>query len=343
MVTDMIMTETHAENCAARLLAEPVVSATAVTGGGNNHIFRIETKAGRYALKFYPNQALDARDRLGQEFSALEFLARHGVDQVPAPLAKDSVQGCALYEWIAGDAPGAARADDIRAMTALAEILAGLSRIDGASALKAASASCFSADDAVRQFESRLARLVEAADDPALQSFLNADLQPAMQKIEARARCLYSNAGIGFGTSLKPTQRTLSPSDFGLHNARRQDDGSIRFLDFEYFGWDDPVKMIADAFWHPGSALDGDLAEMLRHDMTGLFARRDGDIFRQRFDALFPIFGVLWCLIILNEFLPERWSRRVAAGNTETAAEACARQLQRARVLLQKVIESSHD
>ena len=101
--------------------------------------------------------------------------------------------------------------------------------------------------------------------------------------------------------------------------------------------------MIADAFWHPGSALDGDLAEMLRQNMTGLFARRDGDIFRQRFDALFPIFGVLWCLIILNEFLPERWSRRVAAGNTETAAEACARQLQRARVLLQKVIESSHD
>ena len=47
--------------------------------------------------------------------------------------------------------------------------------------------------------------------------------------------------------------RVLSPSDFGFHNALRRPDGTIVFVDFEYFGWDDPAKMMADAMLHPGN------------------------------------------------------------------------------------------
>ena len=46
-------------------------------------------------------------------------------------------------------------------------------------------------------------------------------------------------------------QRTLSPSDFGFHNALRRPDGRVVFLDLEYFGWDDPAKMISDFLLHP--------------------------------------------------------------------------------------------
>ena len=333
----------HVAACAERLLGAPISDARPVTGGGNNRVYRIASPSGLYALKFYPRQEADPRDRLGQEFAALGFLAANGVACVPAPVACDRGTHCALYEWVAGDAPGAARDEDIDAMTRLARTLAELASTDAARALCDASASCFSPDETFRQFNTRVSRLMDSIDDPDLQAFLQNDLHPAMQFVEARARKLCGDAGTGFEDILDQNARTLSPSDFGLHNARRQADGSLRFLDFEYFGWDDPVKMIADAYWHPGSKLPDDLAGKLRRDMSDIFNVQDGARFQLRFDALFPAYGAIWCLIILNEFLPERWSRRIAAGTTESPEAARARQLQRARVHLQKVIDSSHD
>ena len=49
--------------------------------------------------------------------------------------------------------------------------------------------------------------------------------------------------------------QVLSPSDFGFHNAILKESGDLVFLDFEYFGRDDPVKLMADFIWHPGMKL----------------------------------------------------------------------------------------
>ena len=59
--------------------------------------------------------------------------------------------------------------------------------------------------------------------------------------------------------------------------------------------------------------------------------------FRARLDAFLPLFGLRWALILLNEFLPERWQRRVMAGATEGWDEAKARQLGKARELLARL------
>ena len=51
---------------------------------------------------------------------------------------------------------------------------------------------------------------------------------------------------MSFERDIDSAERTLSPSDFGFHNALKRSDGRIVFLDFEYFGWDDPAKMTAE-------------------------------------------------------------------------------------------------
>ena len=56
--------------------------------------------------------------------------------------------------------------------------------------------------------------------------------------------------------------------------------------------------------------------------------------FAQRLDALKPLFGLCWVLILLNEFVPERFARRAFAGAAVDAAAARERQLRRARELL---------
>jgi hypothetical protein len=50
-----------------------------------------------------------------------------------------------------------------------------------------------------------------------------------------------------------------------------------------------------------------------------------------------------WVLILLNEFLPERWRQRVAAGETAPWTQAKARQLARARDLLARLVPTCEE
>lgn len=342
-----MLDQTHAEadleKAAASLLNAPLITAAAAAGGGNNRVYRAETADGVYAIKFYPRQDADPRDRLGHEFAALELMSANGIASVPQAFARDDDLGCAAYEWIEGDAPGAISDADVDAMTAFAETLGTMSADTETAAIQPASASCFSGEDVTAQFADRLARLRAAADDEALHTFLDTRLQPGFAALNKRAHDLYEDAGLDFAAALGKSARTLSPSDFGFHNARRRKDGRLVFLDFEYFGWDDPVKMIADAVWHPGSAIPDDAQDRIRNAMLSFFAARDGEALRTRFEALSPLFGAIWCLIVLNEFLPERWARRVAAGGAGDAAQARARQLKAADALFTKVTTQYND
>ena len=45
---------------------------------------------------------------------------------------------------------------------------------------------------------------------------------------------------------------------------------------------------------------------------------------------------LLWCLILLNEFLPERWTRRAIAGDRDDREAAQATQLRKARDLFSR-------
>ena len=69
-----------------------------------------------------------------------------------------------------------------------------------------------------------------------------------------RARPI-GGSGFDFAAEIAPECRTLIPSDLGAHNALRGADGKLYFLDFEYFGWDDPVTSIANFVMHPGMQL----------------------------------------------------------------------------------------
>lgn len=49
---------------------------------------------------------------------------------------------------------------------------------------------------------------------------------------------------------IDPAQLCVSPSDFGFYNAVRSPDG-VRFIDFEFAGWDDPAKTVVDFILQP--------------------------------------------------------------------------------------------
>ena len=185
----------------------------------------------------------------------------------------------------------------------------------------------------VAQIDERLDELRRrAVASPELEWFIAREFAPVVAKKVADAKRRYRRARLDFERQLALCERLLSPSDFGFHNARRRRDGALQFFDFEYFGWDDPAKLIADFLLHPGMNLNPSLKRRF-HGGTRI-ALGLGAGFDARFRALYPLFGLCWCLILLNPFLRGRWA---AAGNASTLARVRTRQLDRARARLHTV------
>ena len=71
------------------------------------------------------------------------------------------------------------------------------------------------------------------------------------------------------------------------------------------------MKLIADFLWHP--AMDLKPAHK-RYWLQGAFEIFDQDQeLRQRFRAAWPLYGLRWALIILNEYRRDGWQKRVHA------------------------------
>ena len=129
--------------------------------------------------------------------------------------------------------------------------------------------------------------------------------------------------------------RCLSPSDFGFHNALLAGDGRLRFIDFEYAGWDDPAKMVCDFFWQPGIPVPLHFFDLVVQRVAQFFS--DAAL-PARIGLLLPVYQVKWCCILLNDFLPLGRRRRSFAGGTAAQQEQRARQLQKARQALQNLV-----
>jgi len=329
----------------SRLSGERMLAARPARPGGNNRVFCLDLADGtRLALKYYPSQGIDGRDRLGQEYEALSFLARHGVTSTPRPIACDTAGGCALYEWFDGEAAlEQPRPDDVDQLAGFVVRLQTLRQAAGAARLRDASASTFSPLEAVTQYRRRLQRLQHVAGEfPDLRSFIERGLIPSGATAIRRLEQRYASLGWDPAAPLASAHRALSPSDFGLHNALRTKDGQLRFIDFEYFGWDDPVKLVSDTAIHPGSSFAESSARRLTERLSREF-EADDPAFTVRRDVLYPLFGTIWCLIILNDYLPERRSRRAVAARSGDFHCHLAGQLDKACRLHQTICERDPD
>jgi len=166
-----------------------------------------------------------------------------------------------------------------------------------------------------------------------LHEFLENDLKPFWAVLLEWCRQKLAETGISFDADIGLQERTLSPSDVGFHNALKNSDGRIIFLDFEYFGWDDPAKMISDFLLHPAMAFGEDLKKRFASGIFRAF-QLNANLLR-RLEIVYPLFGFKWCLIFLNEFIPGELKRRnFSRGNWNAKADLQREQLAKASQML---------
>jgi hypothetical protein len=295
------------EDAAVSLLAnigKPSPQSVApLPGGRNNRVWRVDCGGETFLLKHYFWSPSDPRDRLGQEWAFLEFLKSIPNNKAPAPLAKNSSERFALLEFIYGEPPEHISESEI---LDAAEFLNSINsaRSHGGH-LPAVSEACFSIDSHLATTARRVENITRipcaTPDHAAAIEFVRTTLAPLWQEVRTR---IERNPAPFRASELPASSRCLSPSDFGFHNALRQPDGSLRYVDFEYAGWDDPAKTLIDFTNQPDRILPEPLANLFL-EKTIPQLPGPSDLY-ERIQILTPLYQLKWACICLNPFLPNR-------------------------------------
>lgn len=322
-----------------------------VTGGGNNRVFRVQGERLDAVLKMYFRHANDPRNRLHAEFAFSRFAWSQGMRALPQPIACDESRQLGLYEYIPGrrllplEVGTAAVQEALNFVTELNQFTPAAE----ASTLPIAAEACFSLNAHLQCVSRRIDRLqrtvvaTESASDVDLDAeaaaFIRHELLPAWQQAASQLEQRASEIGLPMSAEISPDDRCLSPSDFGFHNAL-QSATRMRFIDFEYAGWDDPAKLVCDFFCQPAVPVP---LEFWQSFVTTLVAGlSDPALHEQRIAMLWPVYRLKWCCILLNDFLPVDNQRRQFAqlGEEENPTDRQvrkSRQLEKSRRALQSV------
>lgn len=301
-----------------------------LSGGKNNRVYRVRLSDGASAvLKLYHHDDRDPRDRLKAEWEFIDYVWQRGVRNVPEPLAMDRAAHAGLYGFVEGRRK-APEEIDAATIAAASDFFVA---INGAphepERLAPGSEACFSLADHLATIDHRVARLANLdgtaplADEAA--RLVETRLSPLWQKVRARIEDEAAREAIGLSAPV--AQVSVSPSDFGFHNALFDEAGTATFLDFEYAGRDDPAKLACDFFCQPEVPVPLGFFEAFLDAIAPPLGFGPADLWRCR--ALLSAYRIKWVCIILNEFLAIGARRRAFADDGDRTARA-RRQIERA-------------
>ena len=237
-----------------RSLDTGVAGGEPLSGGVNNVTARLRLTDGRMVVgKIYKPGGRDRRERRLRETRFLRLLAEAGVAEVPRVIAVDDVADAALHTVVSGAPWPEEQPVGAPVWTQFSTFFAALRR---ASHLPAAREIGPAAEAATtlqqhlgfvqeRRDRWRQHALARQLSDEVSERVLG-ELEDAYQDV-ARETIGHS----AFRWTVPTADLVLTPSDFGLHNALVDDDGRVGFVDFEYAGWDDPLKTDIDFAFQP--------------------------------------------------------------------------------------------
>lgn len=325
-------------------MQQEILAIAPCPGGGNNRIFRIDTQNGHFAAKQYFRHGDDQRDRLGAEYAFIQYAQQHAAEHIPHAIACNPQTGIALYEFLAGNPipPGGVGKPHIDAAITFIKALNHPDARQTAQ-LPVASEACFSIRDHLTLLETRISRLqhlpTHAPIDAQAQALIQG-LQQRWHTTQEEIRQAAQRWHLQYESPLPQAYRCISPSDFGFHNALQDDAGNIRFLDFEYAGWDDPAKLIGDFFAQLAVPVPAEYYDHFSHEIMQVFPDAENNILRAH--LLRKVYQLKWCCIALNVFLPVHLERRRFANPGLDVTQLKISQLQKAEQLLHSVSEKSH-
>lgn len=285
-----------------------VVKFQRIKVGGNNKLFKLITRNNKnYLLKIYGK---DKINRLDREFRAIKLLRDKGFDNVPIPHLSNNELDYGLYSYEEGITKISKQLtrNDLRLM---AEFMADIHNIRSQSDIDEfppANLACFSLMDYVNNIEFRIEKFVSYAESTsAPQSVKELYLKESMVlEIYKLLNFLIGKVDKNIlNKKLKKKAIRLSPVDFGSHNIIFKKGGKAIFVDFEYFGRDDPDRAVADFLMHDKSK---DIKKEFKKYFEDIYLKRaeTGQKRIKRLELVKKIVAIEWLAIYLYSMTPEK-------------------------------------
>jgi len=317
------------------------VEAKKVNRDGNNQIFEIvDSNNHKYLLKSYFSSRDDKRNRAKTEFSALKLLNSEGFEQVPQCYYFDDENQFAYYQFIESDL---SREWDNLSL-AVSQFVIQLNHLyqkKGLSDYPLAADSRQNFKDYFNKIEQRQDAILAGCDNSedlqSIESFIIEKFLPFKEQILARTRNKLALLGKDISASFSEQTLTLNPSDLGVHNMLHSLGNSF-FIDFEYFGLDDPAKMLADLFHHAQKGLTINEKWFV---FEQYIEKCGSEELIERFDLVVDLIGLEWVLIVLNIAAPGVLARRTFANANTDKQQLIAFRLNTANSMITDFLEIS--
>lgn len=293
-------------------------------GGINNQVFRCMAGGRRFVLKGYAARRTGEHDRFKAEVQFLNYARVVAPEFVPQLLGSDAASRSLVLESLEGDRfqeeTPPSEEDIERALifirrlnedTDLAKKYINGSAADGFLMLT----------EHLQNIAQRLSKMSAehlSANSRAKAGEIIKHLSRQLDCLRESTECLIVKAHCE--NALDPIERCISPSDFGFHNAIRTPTG-VKFFDFEFAGWDDPVKAVADFDLQPRVPL------RLRARVLSKALPQWSKGLAGRYDALFPILKLKWACIILAILNPDRYAQLIAFDEVQASEQLVQRKL----------------
>lgn len=260
-----------------------------------------------YIIKKYHHYSGDSRNRGKTEYEALKFLSKYSIKNIPKIHGVAEDYKWIVLEYISGkkigfnSLSGQIVDQSIKFITEIQK----LRNKKEASKIADASEAVFSLTDCFKYIDGRINKMkridIKSNVDIECGDFVKNRISETYFLFSNLAKKKYIKEKLEFDIRLETENRILSPSDFGFHNSILGDDGKLYFLDFEYFGWDDPAKLISDFFLQPEFPLPYIYREEVVSQLGDCLSDKESLEFR--LPLYYLLFGIKWCLITLNPFV----------------------------------------
>lgn len=266
---------------------------------GNNILFKVSLKNKNYLLKQY-SSVMGDWNRTKAEFNALTFLWEKGFRNIPKPIKIDEKENIAIYSFEEGriiNSKEVKKKDILEAV----DFLSNLHKIEDKS-FPAARHACLSLVNYIDTLDKRIKPFLEfkPKDEIGLKAkgFLDDEIIPKIKELKKNF-----HKDSSFKKQLELKDQVLTPADFGFHNIILTEKGKYVFLDFEYFGRDDPARQISDFLNHDQSR---DIKESLKQLFFEKYKEKTNfnNFFEKRLKLIDPLIKMTWVLIYLNPLSP---------------------------------------
>lgn len=292
----------------ARELGTSEKSLMQFQGGINNRVFRCGEEPNQWVIKGYSPLEPDQRDRMQAEVDFLNYATQVAPGFTPELIQTDPEQRCIVLEnlkgtrYLEGIEP---HKDDVDAAVNFLRLL----NADPKSARKAIVIEAAEGFLSLSQHLLNLQERLEKLECGQLHEKARFRAENILKKLKNQLDNLQGvtenliEKGV-VRNQISPNERWISPSDYGFHNAIRTQAG-VKFIDFEFAGWDDPIKTAADFVLQPLVPIKSRKSPLL--DL--ITRKEDEKSVLKRYNIMYKIIYLKWISIMLGVLNPTRLKR----------------------------------